>query len=69
LSALLQGYGAVDDSSMVRQYFAEPITRCRDNPLMETQLATALPNPDPTPTKNKKAKDITPISDSALLDC
>ncbi|OGE52692.1 hypothetical protein PENARI_c009G08344 [Penicillium arizonense] len=25
LSALLQGYGAVDDSSMVRQYFAEPI--------------------------------------------
>lgn len=27
LSALLQGYGAVDDSSMVRQYFAEPITK------------------------------------------
>ncbi|KAJ6019626.1 hypothetical protein N7499_009409 [Penicillium canescens] len=27
LSALLQGYGAVDDSSMVRQYFAEPIMK------------------------------------------
>jgi 3-hydroxyisobutyrate dehydrogenase len=27
LSALLQGYGAVDDSSMVRQYFADPITK------------------------------------------
>ncbi|CDM29017.1 hypothetical protein DTO013E5_1196 [Penicillium roqueforti] len=27
LSALLQGYGPVDDSSMVRQYFAEPITK------------------------------------------
>lgn len=27
LSALLQGYGAVDDSSMVRQYYAEPITK------------------------------------------
>ncbi|CAI7611136.1 unnamed protein product [Penicillium glandicola] len=26
LSALLQGYGPVDDSSMIRQYFAEPIT-------------------------------------------
>lgn len=27
MSALLQGYGPVDDSSMVRQYFAEPITK------------------------------------------
>ncbi|KAJ5325708.1 uncharacterized protein N7506_008810 [Penicillium brevicompactum] len=27
LSALLQGYGAVDDSSMVRQYFGEPIMK------------------------------------------
>ncbi|KAJ5757740.1 uncharacterized protein N7511_006434 [Penicillium nucicola] len=27
LSALLQGYAAVDDSSMVRQYFAEPIMK------------------------------------------
>ncbi|KAJ5457710.1 hypothetical protein N7475_009098 [Penicillium sp. IBT 31633x] len=27
LSALLQGYGAIDDSSMVRQYFAKPITK------------------------------------------
>lgn len=27
LSALLQGYGAVDDSSMVRQYYPEAITK------------------------------------------
>jgi 3-hydroxyisobutyrate dehydrogenase len=27
LSALLQGYGAVDDSSMARQYFKEPIMK------------------------------------------
>ncbi|CAG7942558.1 unnamed protein product [Penicillium salamii] len=27
LSALLQGYGAMDDSSMVRQYFGEPIMK------------------------------------------
>ncbi|KAJ5091966.1 hypothetical protein NUU61_006836 [Penicillium alfredii] len=27
LSALLQGYGSVDDSSMVRQYYAEPVTK------------------------------------------
>ncbi|KAJ5370566.1 uncharacterized protein N7496_006658 [Penicillium cataractarum] len=27
LSALLQGYGPVDDSSMVRQYYSEPITK------------------------------------------
>ncbi|KAJ5152132.1 hypothetical protein N7492_010427 [Penicillium capsulatum] len=27
LSALLQGYGAVDDSSMVRRYYPEPITK------------------------------------------
>ncbi|KAJ5587582.1 uncharacterized protein N7459_003347 [Penicillium hispanicum] len=27
LSALLQGYGPVDDSAMVRQYYAEPITK------------------------------------------
>ncbi|KAJ5826067.1 hypothetical protein N7474_003205 [Penicillium riverlandense] len=27
LSALLQGYGPVDDSSMVRQYFSEPIMK------------------------------------------
>ncbi|KAF3385052.1 putative oxidoreductase YgbJ [Penicillium rolfsii] len=27
LSALLQGYGPVDDSSMVRQYYSEPVTK------------------------------------------
>ncbi|KAJ5558225.1 Dehydrogenase multihelical [Penicillium sp. DV-2018c] len=43
LSALLQGYGAKDDSSMVRQYFAEPITKVASTKsAAETAEATQL---------------------------
>lgn len=41
MSALLQGYGPVDDSSMVRQYFAEPITKVSSTK-SEEETAEAL---------------------------
>ncbi|KOS41650.1 hypothetical protein ACN38_g7498 [Penicillium nordicum] len=41
LSALLQGYGPVDDSSMVRQYFAEPITKVSST-MSEEETTEAL---------------------------
>ncbi|EKV11096.1 Oxidoreductase [Penicillium digitatum] len=42
LSALLQGYGPVDDSSMVRQYFAEPILKVSSTQSEETAEALQL---------------------------
>lgn len=39
LSAQLQGYGAVDDSSMVRQYYAEPIMKVADTKSAEETAA------------------------------
>lgn len=41
MSALLQGYGPVDDSSMVRQYFAEPIMKVASTK-SEEETAEAL---------------------------
>lgn len=42
LSALLQGYGAVDDSSMVRQYFGEPITKVSTQPGKDEEASKNL---------------------------
>lgn len=42
MSALLQGYGPVDDSSMVRQYFAEPILKVSSTQSEETAEALQL---------------------------